>query len=589
MQEYIMDEKNQLLQNAAKVGDCSLVSRLISSQFELDNIAVYGRLHFLAVAVAFGRVAFLTSACEYVSEQGWQFDFSLSELNPYLLAIDSGDFSCFQVLMHTLPPPDFQPLYSRFLLNEEYDQIFLMVLSMEIDPEAKKTVLGKALIRAIAGDSPRREFWVEYLLVLGANPHYVDEQSLPVVSPLIVTLASLKEKKNPVGDKTIILLLFKALNSRLLLAKFDEYYQSLLIFFQHPKKSEIRLKVQPHFLHWAVSEGHIELVEDIMNSFVQHQAIDGIFADLSIKTEFARQKKLGLYCALNPMFYNQLGRTPLMIMVDNNQYNLIEAFIPLLKPRDFDAVDRCGETAAFLACHHGYYDVLRILLPKSLHQKNKFGDSLLHQLCRKGNFELINYCLEEGKAESLVFCENNAGFTPMLCARVDFRLKLLTSAHRKIWGDSLMYVLASAFFQQMDGLVRDKSFNASMSRSFSDLFFQVEKKWKSDTLSLQISILNDVRQYLRIQLSEGEVVFLENGCTELFLKYIHASLVIKEVLKINETILSSAANMMLFCEKLLGRLDVLLGRSNVADKASFLRPQRQSVSTFEKDESFSLK
>lgn len=555
-------EKAAWLCKAARTGCADSVHSLITSEKELNLISDEGD-HYLAIASAFGRATFIQVACEHASNNGWQFDFSQSFLDPFLVAIDAGEFTCFQWLLFYLPVSNFSRFYHRCILNNEFSPIFFMLLTLETDFEKRKTVLNEALFRAIESDSPQRHQWVALLLELGANPHYSSEEGGRTVSLLTHAVRGLISIKKPESNQGVFYSLFKALNTPMLCRKFDVYYQSIQEFFLDPKEGASRM-AQPSYLDWAAANRHPELIDDIYNSMMQHQCSTqklsvqsgvelGMALDLPGNVEI-QPLNHPAHPLLEPSLFNQRGRTLLMVLAENNQHQLILKLFPLLRQRDFDAVDSRCETAVMMACRQGHIEVFKMLIPKYTGQVNENGDSLLHILCQKGHLEMILICLQNPKWMPLVYVQNKAGFNPILCAPLKFRLKLLLSEHGKLWETSLLFVLASTFALNLIGIFPEGA-----------LKNEINTLWQSDIMSRQISILNKVAYYCRSLLSSVSIDCEPGAPQRTLFQSIQASLVIRTGLKLESKPLESVESILSFCRQIVGRLEILLGLPQVAN------------------------
>ncbi len=167
-------------------------------------------------------------------------------------------------------------------------QSLLTILSAA-PPEKKAVALGECLCGVLEQPGKYSYQHIKLLFELGVNPHYRSFQNSNhhnYMRYLCLWRAFEDRKNQDLKRAELFSYLLKALNSKVINSDQPKYTQSLLAYykatlenqgnfldelFQDPAVPVVeKAPGDGNLLHWAANCGHVEIIEDIVDSFIEH-------------------------------------------------------------------------------------------------------------------------------------------------------------------------------------------------------------------------------------------------------------------------------------------------------------------------------
>lgn len=141
------------------------------------------------------------------------------------------------------------------------------------------------------------------------------------------------------------------------------------------------------------------------------------------------KEKHEIFLLLDPKFYTDPGRTPLMMMGIENEVALIKKFLPLLTYKDIATTDYNDENVLHLVCrgdcHEDVFDLLKDNLKALSKQKNNIhGNTPIHIACHYGRVEIALMLVSQLGYQN-PDDKNKKGLIPILLAPFNLRDALI--------------------------------------------------------------------------------------------------------------------------------------------------------------------
>ncbi|MBX9585905.1 MAG: ankyrin repeat domain-containing protein [Gammaproteobacteria bacterium] len=167
-------------------------------------------------------------------------------------------------------------------------QSLLTILSAA-PPEKKAVALGESLCGVLEHSGKYSYLHIKLVFELGVNPHYrsfENGNTHNYMRSLCLWHADEDPSNQDLKRAELFSYLLKSLNSKVINSDHPKYTQSLLAYYKaehRPKFFTIQELMHPapvpeidkasddgNLLHWVSNCGHVEIIEDIVDSFIEH-------------------------------------------------------------------------------------------------------------------------------------------------------------------------------------------------------------------------------------------------------------------------------------------------------------------------------